>query len=1022
MAGGAPRCRGAGCGARARRKRLAELDLARALLPPPSRTDALKLATAVAAAREPARAELLPPVAVEAAARKLLHAQQLSRGLLVLLEDAGGRWHEEAERDYQRRASRDRDHQRRGGGGGGGGGKDAEGTTLDLAAFTRLVQDIIRAQELEAAEGLATGAKLDAAFAQFDADRNGRIDAGELGQALEMMDIGAARHHEHDATTRHGGTLDRPTFGRLIVQIVASQQSEAALKELKPERYQAVFNKFDVDSSGSIDASELEKILDAFGVTRDACAARTIRAYSRGADVLMAAVDEWGGVRASVAEALRRRGARDVAALAAMSDEGLRETTALPVAAAASLRALAAEEWRARGAATAEGTRLGRAMVDAIAARNAAGALELLDCGADPSVDGAHCGGATIEWRPLEPQRAHGGDVHGGLGVAHGGDVGLRGVGVGRGEPLRAAAACGLLDVIDALIAAGADVGAADRWGHTALTDAVGAGEEAAVELLLRRGADPTVRSHHGRTLLQLSEQRRLGAERGGPGVAAAAGHAASAYEYAMEPPGNRYVRIDELITLASVAAADALTDDNPLAAAAAAGGGGAGGAAIRDTGDRNEMGEALVKALDGGDEARALWLLDEGAPAAFDDGTGGGAPLRAAAARGLTAAMAALLHAGARRNPAAGVVPESGNDVMSRVRRGSLGESSFESMSEGSAPLSKKKREEPFVDAPTAGAQRRTPLMAAAFYGELGAVELLLRWGARDELKDNDGETALVYAQRGAAPPPVGGVGVGGAARRRAELIALLSDAGAIRRLRASGPREFSPCVVSCCAHDLDTHRAAALGKSHAEGGASGMRGALEAPELLGIAPTVLLPPPPDAAAAARRDAMVHGAATVIALLSPGYFRSERCCDELRLAMKAQKKVVLAYDATRHATKEEALDAALEWVPPPLREQLLANEAVPLYADRGQARAAAAHLLAAHLAPFRGAVPPPLHGAFTLPEDDMQRRGATGYSAAASEHQDPTLWPVGHPARMQSARERRPSVWRRIMIAAGGR
>ena len=178
-------------------------------------------------------------------------------------------------------------------------------------------------------------------------------------------------------------------------------------------------------------------------------------------------------------------------------------------------------------------------------------------------------------------------------------------------------------------------------------------------------------------------------------------------------------------------------------------------------------MGEALVKALDGGDEARALWLLDEGAPAAFDDGTGGGAPLRAAAARGLTAAMAALLHAGARRNPAAGVVPESGNDVMSRVRRGSLGESSFESMGEGSAPLSKKKREEPFVDAPTAGAQRRTPLMAAAFYGELGAVELLLRWGARDELKDNDGETALVYAQRGAAPPPVGGVGVGGAARR---------------------------------------------------------------------------------------------------------------------------------------------------------------------------------------------------------------------------------------------------------------
>ena len=367
---------------------------------------------------------------------------------------------------------------------------------------------------LEAAEGLATGAKLDAAFAQFDADRNGRIDAGELGQALEMMDIGAARHHEHDATTRHGGTLDRPTFGRLIVQIVASQQSEAALV-LKPERYQAVFNKFDVDASGSIDASELEKILDAFGLTRDACAARTIRAYSRGADVLMAAVDEWGGVRASVAEALRRRGARDVAALAAMSDEGLRETTALPVAAAASPRALAAEEWRARGAATAEGTRLGRAMVDAIAARNAAGALELLDCGADPSVDGAHCGGATIEWRPLEPQRAHGGDVHGGLGVAHGGDVGLRGVGVGRGEPLRAAAACGLLDVIDALVAAGADVGAADRggtrrsptrWERARRPPSSSSSAAAPTRPYARTTAAPSS---------QLSEQRRLGAERG---------------------------------------------------------------------------------------------------------------------------------------------------------------------------------------------------------------------------------------------------------------------------------------------------------------------------------------------------------------------------------------------------------------------------------------------------------------------------------------------------------------------------
>ena len=160
---------------------------------------------------------------------------------------------------------------------------------------------------------------------------------------------------------------------------------------------------------------------------------------------------------------------------------------------------------------------------------------------------------------------------------------------------------------------------------------------------------------------------------------------------------------------------------------------------------------------------------------------------------------------------------------------------------------------------------------------------------------------------------------------------------------------------------------------------------------------PTVLLPPPPDAAAAARRDAMVHGAATVIALLAAGVLSERRrcCCDELRLAMKAQKKVVLAYDATRHATKEEALDAALSGCRRRCASELLANEAVPLYADRGQARAAAAHLLAAHLAPFRGAVPPPRRTApsrcrrmtcsgAARPEVERRRRRAPGPDALA--------------------------------------
>ena len=71
--------------------------------------------------------------------------------------------------------------------------------------------------------------------------------------------------------------------------------------------------------------------------------------------------------------------------------------------------------------------------------------------------------------------------------------------------------------------------------------------------------------------------------------------------------------------------------------------------------------------------------------------------------------------------------------------------------MSEGSVPLSKKKREEPFVDAPTAGAQRRTPLMAAASTAS-SAPSSSCSGGARATSQGHDGETALVYAQRGVA------------------------------------------------------------------------------------------------------------------------------------------------------------------------------------------------------------------------------------------------------------------------------
>lgn len=46
------------------------------------------------------------------------------------------------------------------------------------------------------------------------------------------------------------------------------------------------------------------------------------------------------------------------------------------------------------------------------------------------------------------------------------------------------------------------------------------------------------------------------------------------------------------------------------------------------------------------------------------------------------------------------------------------------------------------------AGNRRRTPLIAAAAAGQKGSVEILLRLGARPEVADGEGKTALDWAR----------------------------------------------------------------------------------------------------------------------------------------------------------------------------------------------------------------------------------------------------------------------------------
>ena len=137
---------------------------------------------------------------------------------------------------------------------------------LNLEEFTTLVRDVVSYQEQQTAAGLATPDRVESAFRRFDTNNSGSIDARELAAALPQMGIPA--HHVQAAMTKYGQgkQLDRAEFAHLTRDLIAAQQTEAALAAMTAEAYRTAFDRFDTDRSGTIDARELRRALDAMGV------------------------------------------------------------------------------------------------------------------------------------------------------------------------------------------------------------------------------------------------------------------------------------------------------------------------------------------------------------------------------------------------------------------------------------------------------------------------------------------------------------------------------------------------------------------------------------------------------------------------------------------------------------------------------------------------------------------------------------------------------------------------------------
>ncbi|KAL3893739.1 MAG: hypothetical protein SGPRY_014023 [Prymnesium sp.] len=162
---------------------------------------------------------------------------------------------------------------------------------LGLAEFDRLVQDV---QRFRAEKGLTSelDAQIKRAFEHFDFDGSGDINAMELRYALEKLGVKAStedalavlKAYDADTTRR----LGFEEFAKLVRDVIrCSSQDEI------DERVRRIFEQFDRDRSGDMNATELRAALAALGVPTEALS----RASS-----LLAIYDADGSVRLSLHE------------------------------------------------------------------------------------------------------------------------------------------------------------------------------------------------------------------------------------------------------------------------------------------------------------------------------------------------------------------------------------------------------------------------------------------------------------------------------------------------------------------------------------------------------------------------------------------------------------------------------------------------------------------------------------------------------------------------------------------------
>jgi len=112
-------------------------------------------------------------------------------------------------------------------------------------------------------------------------------------------------------------------------------------------------------------------------------------------------------------------------------------------------------------------------------------------------------------WTPLHLAAAFGGPEAAALLLAHGADVRQRSRNPTRNQPLHACIALGRnLETVRMLIANGADVNAVQAGGYTPLHQAAAAGLEEMTQILLAAGANPAALCDQGKTPADYARER----------------------------------------------------------------------------------------------------------------------------------------------------------------------------------------------------------------------------------------------------------------------------------------------------------------------------------------------------------------------------------------------------------------------------------------------------------------------------------------------------------------------------------